>query len=87
MRSYNTSQFKRGLKVQIDGVPYLMFECNFRKPGKGSALYECKLRNLLRNTVLDRTYKDGSSLEAADLSALSIAARSLPSFTSSTRQP
>lgn len=44
-----------------------MFECNFVKPGKGNAFYKCKLRNLVRNTVLDRTYKGGESLEAADV--------------------
>jgi len=65
--SYNTSDFRKGLKVQLDGDPYLMIECNFVKPGKGQALYKCKLRNLIRNTVLDRTYKSGDSLEAADI--------------------
>jgi elongation factor P len=65
--SYNTSQFRKGLKVQLDGDPYLMIECNFVKPGKGQALYKCKLRNLLRGTILDRTYKSGDSLEAADI--------------------
>jgi elongation factor P len=67
---YNTSEFKKGLKVQIDGDPYIMIECNFVKPGKGQALYKCKLRNLLRNTVLDRTYKSGDSLDAADISTI-----------------
>ena len=67
MASYNTSEFRKGLKVQLDGDPYLMIECNFVKPGKGQALYKCKLRNLVRNTVLDRTYKSGDSLEAADI--------------------
>jgi len=65
--SYNTSEFRKGLKVQLDGDPYLMIECNFVKPGKGQALYKCKLRNLLRDTVLDRTYKSGDSIEAADI--------------------
>jgi elongation factor P len=65
--SYKTSDFRKGLKVQIDGEPYLMFEMNFVKPGKGNAMYKCKLRNLIRNTVLDRTYKGGESLEAADV--------------------
>ena len=37
MASYNTSDFRKGLKVQIDGDPYLMIECNFVKPGKGQA--------------------------------------------------
>ena len=70
MASYNTSDFKKGLKVQIEGDPYLMIECNFVKPGKGQALYKCKLRNLLKNTVLDRTYKSGDSLEAADITEI-----------------
>lgn len=67
MASYNTSEFRKGLKVQLEGDPYLMIECVFVKPGKGQALYKCKLRNLLRNTVLDRTYKSGDSIEAADI--------------------
>ncbi|MGH7193093.1 MAG: elongation factor P, partial [Candidatus Saccharimonadales bacterium] len=70
MPSYTTSEFKKGLKVQIDGDPYLMIECNFVKPGKGNALYKCKLRNLLRNTVLERTYKGGDSLDAADVAEI-----------------
>jgi elongation factor P len=65
--SYNTSDFRKGLKVQIDGDPYLMIECNFVKPGKGQALYKCKLRHLIRGTILDRTYKSGDSLDAADI--------------------
>jgi elongation factor P len=55
------------LKIQIEGVPYLMVEMNFRKPGKGNALYECKLKNLIRGTVVDRTYRAGQTLEAADV--------------------
>ena len=67
MAGYNTSDFRKGLKVQFDGDPYLMIECNFVKPGKGQAMYKCKLRNLVRNTVIDRTYKSGDSIEAADI--------------------
>lgn len=70
MATYNTSDFKKGLKVQIDGDPFLMIECNFVKPGKGNALYKCKLRNLLRNTVIDRTFKGGDSLESADVTEI-----------------
>lgn len=67
MGTYKTSDFKKGLKVQIDGEPYLMTEMNFRKPGKGNALYECKLKNLIRGTTLVRTLKGGDELESADV--------------------
>jgi elongation factor P len=62
-----TSDFRKGLKVQIDGEPYLMIEMNFVKPGKGNALYKCRLKNLMRGTVLSRTYKGGETLEEADV--------------------
>ena len=67
MPSYNTSEFRKGLKVQIDGNPFIMVECQFVKPGKGQALYKCKLRDLNRGTILERTYKNGDSLEGADI--------------------
>jgi elongation factor P len=65
--TYKTSDFRKGLRIQIDGEPYLMVEMNFRKPGKGNALYECKMKNLVRGTTLTRTYKGGDSLESADV--------------------
>lgn len=70
MASYNTSDFRKGLKIQIDGDPYLMIECNFVKPGKGQALYKCRMKNLLRGTTLERTYKSGDSLDAADVTEI-----------------
>jgi elongation factor P len=63
----NCGDFRKGIKVQIDGEPYLMIECNFVKPGKGQALYKCKLKHLIRGTNLDRTLKSGDSLESADV--------------------
>jgi len=72
MATYKTSDFRKGLKVQLDGEPYAMIEMNFVKPGKGNALYKCKLRNLVRGTVIDRTYKGGDSLEAADIEEIDV---------------
>ena len=68
MPTYNTNEFRKGLKIQIDGIPFQMVEMNFRKPGKGNALYECKLKNLIRGTVTDKTYRAGQTVEAADVS-------------------
>ncbi|MBW3541646.1 MAG: elongation factor P [Planctomycetes bacterium] len=67
MPQINTGDFKKGVKVILDGEPFEMLECNFVKPGKGQALYKTRLRNLLKGTILDRTYKSGDSLEAADV--------------------
>ncbi|TWU46341.1 Elongation factor P [Rubripirellula tenax] len=72
MATYNTSDFRKGLKVQIDGEPYLMTEMTFVKPGKGNAMYKCRLKNLVRGNSLDRTYKGGDSLESADVETTSV---------------
>ena len=65
--AYKTSDFKKGLKVQINGEPYVMTSMEFKKPGKGNALFICKLKNLLRGTTLDRTFKGNDTLEEAEI--------------------
>jgi elongation factor P len=67
MPQINAGDFRKGVKVVVEGEPYDMIECNFVKPGKGQALYKTRLRNLLKGTLLDRTYKSGDSLEEADV--------------------
>lgn len=67
MPQINAGDFRKGVKVIIDGSPYEMIDCKFVKPGKGQALYKTKLRNLLTASLLDITYRSGDSLEAADI--------------------
>jgi elongation factor P len=67
MASYNTSEFRSGLKVLIDGDPCAIIENEFVKPGKGQAFNRVKIRNLKTGRVVDRTYKSGESVEAADV--------------------
>jgi len=67
MAAYNTSEFRSGLKLMIDGDPYTIVENEFVKPGKGQAFNRVKIRNLKTGRVIDRTYKSGESVEAADV--------------------
>lgn len=67
MASYNTNEFRSGLKLLIDGDPYVIVENDIVKPGKGQAFNRVKVRNLKTGRVVDRTYKSGESVEAADV--------------------
>jgi len=67
MATYNTSEFRSGLKLMIDGDPFTIVENEFVKPGKGQAFSRVKIRNLKTGRVIDRTYKSGESVEAADV--------------------
>ena len=64
---YNASDLRKGLKVQIDGEPYIIIEFQFSKPGKGQALYRCKLRNMITGAIIDRTYRSVDTFEPANL--------------------
>jgi elongation factor P len=67
MASYSTSEFKGGLKIMLDGDPCSIIENEFVKPGKGQAFNRVKIRNLKSGRVIERTYKSGESVEAADV--------------------
>jgi len=64
---YNAGELKKGLKIQIDKEPYVIIDFQFVKPGKGQALYRCKMRNMITGVILDRTYRSGDVFESADL--------------------
>ena len=67
MASYNTNEFKSGLKIMLDGDPYNIIENEFVKPGKGQAFNRVKVRNLKTGRVVDRTFKSGESVDGADV--------------------
>lgn len=67
MGNYSTNEFKAGLKIILDGDPYNILENEFVKPGKGQAFNRVKIRNLKTGKVLDRNFKSGDTVEAADV--------------------
>lgn len=64
---YSASDLRKGLKVEIDGVPYIITEFQFVKPGKGQALYNCRLKNLLTGNTLTKTYRSHDKLDEPQL--------------------
>lgn len=67
MATFSTSEFKSGLKILLDGDPCAIVENEFVKPGKGQAFSRVKLRNLKTGRVLEKTFKSGDTVEAADV--------------------
>ncbi len=63
----STTDIRKGLKIQIDGVPYHVVEHQFVKPGKGQAFTRCRVRNLVNGNTIERTWKSGESVELADV--------------------
>ncbi len=67
MASYSTNEFRGGLKIMLDGDPCAIIDNEFVKPGKGQAFNRVKIRNLKTGRVVDRTFKSGENVEAADV--------------------
>jgi elongation factor P len=61
------ASISKGAKLILDKVPYNVVEANFFKPGKGNAVYTFRVKNLLTGTTLEKTYRGGEKLEAADI--------------------
>ena len=64
---YSTSDFRRGLRIQFKGEPYLIVEFQHVKPGKGGAFVRTKLKNLVNGRVLEETFRSGEKVEKPDL--------------------
>ncbi len=54
---YTSSDLRKGLKIEIDNHPWVVTEFDFCKPGKGQALYRCKLKNMITGTTMDKTFR------------------------------
>jgi elongation factor P len=67
MASYSTNEFRSGLKILIDNDPCIIVENEFVKPGKGQAFNRVKIKNLKTGKIIDKTFKSGDSVEAADV--------------------
>lgn len=64
---YDTTQFRKGLKIEIEGQPYIIVDAQFVSPGKGSAFVRTKMKNLLTQNTLERTFKSGEKVQVPDL--------------------
>ncbi|MFA5111947.1 MAG: elongation factor P [Desulfobaccales bacterium] len=64
---YSTAEFKKGLKVEIDGIPYTIVDFQHVKPGKGGAFVRTKLKSLLTGRVVDQTFRSGEKVKKPDL--------------------
>jgi len=63
----STSEFRNGLKIEIDGEPYVIVEFQHVKPGKGGAFVRTKMKSLKSGNVIDRTFRSGEKVDVPEL--------------------
>jgi elongation factor P len=63
----STTEFRNGLKIEIDGEPYVIVEFQHVKPGKGGAFVRTKMKSLKSGNVIDRTFRAGEKVDVPEL--------------------
>lgn len=64
---YETGDFKKGLKLMVEGAPYVIIDFQHVKPGKGNQFSRTKMKNLLTGQNLERTFKSGEKFEVPNV--------------------
>ena len=63
----SASDLRKGLKILMDGAPYIVTKFDFSKPGKGQALYKCRLQHMINGNSTERTFRSNDKFEKAPL--------------------
>ncbi len=67
MAQISTGDLKAGMKVEVEGEPYLVLSNEFVKPGKGNAFNRIRLKSYLHDRNMEKTFKSGEKLDIADI--------------------
>jgi elongation factor P len=63
----STAEFRKGLKIELEGEPYIITDFLHVKPGKGGAFVRTKLKSLVTGNVIDRTFRSGEKVQTPAL--------------------
>ncbi|MGL4853758.1 MAG: elongation factor P, partial [Lentisphaeria bacterium] len=64
---YSASDLRKGLKVEIDGMPWIITNFEFNKPGKGQSIYKCRMRNMVTGAGMERSFRSADKVEKPNL--------------------
>ena len=62
-----TDQFRKKLKIELEGEPFMMVDVDFVRPGKGQGFVRTKLKHMITGSVLERTFKSGEVAKPAEV--------------------
>ncbi|QJC35662.1 elongation factor P [Enterobacteriaceae endosymbiont of Donacia sparganii] len=67
MVNYYSNNFKIGMKFIFSNQPYIIEDNEFVKPGKGQSFVRIKMRNLITEKLIDKTFRSTDHLDTADI--------------------
>lgn len=64
---YSTTDFRKNLKIEIDGEPYIIVDCQHVKPGKGVAFVKTRYKSLITGAMMNKNFRSGDKVDKPDL--------------------
>jgi elongation factor P len=64
---YDTSEFRKGLRIEYEGGLWQIIDCQFVKPGKGVAFIATKIKNMMTGRVLEYNFRSGEKVGRPDV--------------------
>lgn len=69
---YSAPDLRKGLKIEIEGQPYVITDFTFTKPGKGQSIYTCKLKNMINGSTMTRQYRSNDKIDKPELEQVTL---------------
>ena len=70
---YTASELRKGLNIELEGIPYEVTEFQFVKPGKGQAMYKCRIKNLLAGNTMEKTFRAVDKIDTPNVETRTLA--------------
>ena len=64
---FSASDLRKGLKIEVEGTPYVITEYNFMKPGKGQAIYTCRIKSMIDGSTQMKQYRSNDKIDKPEL--------------------
>ena len=71
--AYTAADLRKGLKIEIDGIPYEVTEFQFVKPGKGQAMYKCRIKNMIAGNTMEKTFRSVDKIDQPNIESKTLA--------------
>jgi elongation factor P len=64
---YSAADLRKGLKIEVDGQPFIITEFSFYKPGKGAAIYNCRIKHMVSGDTQLKAYRSNDMVDKPEL--------------------
>ena len=71
--AFTAADLRKGLKIELEGTPYEVTEFEFCKPGKGQAMYKCRIKNMLIGTTMEKTFRAVDKIDQPNIESKTLA--------------